>query len=197
TDAGRPFRVGSLAEVQLQTVAPTNQHQTCFWFSTYCLIAARGAPPVVATKYEFVQSIGSRLRRCGNSCRSACEERPFIAPTSRCTPNCGSTSTSRSTWSGITSKAWSHAPCSWITSARTVFKRSSTGGTSTERRYFGDQTTWKAHWKTTLWLERKIGPAIYDYTAPRNLSGRRTRSEEHTSELQSRGHLVCRLLLEK
>src|SRR5690625_6704270 len=27
--------------------------------------------------------------------------------------------------------------------------------------------------------------------------GGRTRSEEHTSELQSRGHLVCRLLLEK
>src|SRR5690625_6603741 len=26
---------------------------------------------------------------------------------------------------------------------------------------------------------------------------RRWRSEEHTSELQSRGHLVCRLLLEK
>src|SRR5439155_2209174 len=26
---------------------------------------------------------------------------------------------------------------------------------------------------------------------------RKTRSEEHTSELQSRGHLVCRLLLEK
>src|SRR5690625_6382222 len=26
---------------------------------------------------------------------------------------------------------------------------------------------------------------------------RSTRSEEHTSELQSRGHLVCRLLLEK
>src|SRR5690625_6724311 len=27
--------------------------------------------------------------------------------------------------------------------------------------------------------------------------GNRARSEEHTSELQSRGHLVCRLLLEK
>src|SRR5207253_4143453 len=27
--------------------------------------------------------------------------------------------------------------------------------------------------------------------------GRTERSEEHTSELQSRGHLVCRLLLEK
>src|SRR5690625_6813710 len=26
---------------------------------------------------------------------------------------------------------------------------------------------------------------------------RQSRSEEHTSELQSRGHLVCRLLLEK
>src|SRR2546422_7773388 len=29
------------------------------------------------------------------------------------------------------------------------------------------------------------------------LSGREKRSEEHTSELQSRLHLVCRLLLEK
>src|SRR5437870_6016059 len=28
-------------------------------------------------------------------------------------------------------------------------------------------------------------------------AGEITRSEEHTSELQSRGHLVCRLLLEK
>src|SRR5690625_6199963 len=28
-------------------------------------------------------------------------------------------------------------------------------------------------------------------------AARATRSEEHTSELQSRGHLVCRLLLEK
>src|SRR5439155_17023520 len=30
-----------------------------------------------------------------------------------------------------------------------------------------------------------------------HLPGGRSRSEEHTSELQSRGHLVCRLLLEK
>src|SRR5690349_21953228 len=30
-----------------------------------------------------------------------------------------------------------------------------------------------------------------------NVSDRRTRSEEHTSELQSRRDLVCRLLLEK
>src|SRR5207253_10769726 len=31
--------------------------------------------------------------------------------------------------------------------------------------------------------------------SPRSIAA--TRSEEHTSELQSRGHLVCRLLLEK
>src|SRR3989442_11295124 len=31
----------------------------------------------------------------------------------------------------------------------------------------------------------------------RGLSARKGRSEEHTSELQSRPHLVCRLLLEK
>src|SRR2546422_1470179 len=34
-------------------------------------------------------------------------------------------------------------------------------------------------------------------TASRTTTCRRTRSEEHTSELQSRLHLVCRLLLEK
>src|SRR5437660_7686926 len=33
--------------------------------------------------------------------------------------------------------------------------------------------------------------------SPTALPGDTTRSEEHTSELQSRGHLVCRLLLEK
>src|SRR5690625_6923517 len=35
--------------------------------------------------------------------------------------------------------------------------------------------------------------AQYDYFVVRH----QERSEEHTSELQSRGHLVCRLLLEK
>src|SRR5207253_7107893 len=34
-------------------------------------------------------------------------------------------------------------------------------------------------------------------TELRSLVARDMRSEEHTSELQSRGHLVCRLLLEK
>src|SRR5690625_5515055 len=36
-----------------------------------------------------------------------------------------------------------------------------------------------------------------DIAHPINSNMRGKRSEEHTSELQSRGHLVCRLLLEK
>src|SRR5439155_23894972 len=39
------------------------------------------------------------------------------------------------------------------------------------------------------------GQAMASFSRPRSES--RERSEEHTSELQSRGHLVCRLLLEK
>src|SRR3712207_8409496 len=47
---------------------------------------------------------------------------------------------------------------------------------------------------------RALGPAR-DAITPRDAAGAmpppRTRSEEHTSELQSRQYLVCRLLLEK
>src|SRR2546422_3045251 len=42
---------------------------------------------------------------------------------------------------------------------------------------------------------RQILPG--DHPAPRDEAVRLARSEEHTSELQSRLHLVCRLLLEK
>src|SRR2546422_6762765 len=45
-------------------------------------------------------------------------------------------------------------------------------------------------------LQRAVVLALCDTTARAGASGRR-RSEEHTSELQSRLHLVCRLLLEK
>src|SRR5690625_3365850 len=48
----------------------------------------------------------------------------------------------------------------------------------------------------------KIGQAVRSYGPETHLEKAGTptmggRSEEHTSELQSRGHLVCRLLLEK
>src|SRR5439155_3616903 len=41
------------------------------------------------------------------------------------------------------------------------------------------------------------GRAAYVAGSPSSGWANATRSEEHTSELQSRGHLVCRLLLEK
>src|SRR5690625_6575994 len=40
-----------------------------------------------------------------------------------------------------------------------------------------------------------LAPTLNPPPCNQNITGRR--SEEHTSELQSRGHLVCRLLLEK
>src|SRR5258705_8846496 len=47
----------------------------------------------------------------------------------------------------------------------------------------------------------KSGQTLIGFLAPRNadnqIAARGTRSEEHTSELQSLRHLVCRLLLEK
>src|SRR2546430_7477325 len=39
--------------------------------------------------------------------------------------------------------------------------------------------------------------APFELSGPSAGSNRRTRSEEHTSELQSQSNLVCRLLLEK
>src|SRR5437870_6676246 len=46
----------------------------------------------------------------------------------------------------------------------------------------------------TSWSDRRVKPISM---RPDTNGSIRKRSEEHTSELQSRGHLVCRLLLEK
>src|SRR5207253_6015518 len=45
--------------------------------------------------------------------------------------------------------------------------------------------------------KEKRALAVQEAKAALMLIGQHVRSEEHTSELQSRGHLVCRLLLEK
>src|SRR5439155_13012201 len=53
---------------------------------------------------------------------------------------------------------------------------------------------------TTLFRSRAGGSEVLDEHLLRRRARERLekmRSEEHTSELQSRGHLVCRLLLEK
>src|SRR5437660_2444928 len=44
---------------------------------------------------------------------------------------------------------------------------------------------------------RPSGSAMLDFSGVDQFKAGTHRSEEHTSELQSRGHLVCRLLLEK
>src|SRR5690625_5890411 len=43
----------------------------------------------------------------------------------------------------------------------------------------------------------KVGRMTSLYSTSMAIFAATARSEEHTSELQSRGHLVCRLLLEK
>src|SRR5207253_11446581 len=50
---------------------------------------------------------------------------------------------------------------------------------------------------STLILLRSRSQAAADFVMSRSEPSCERRSEEHTSELQSRGHLVCRLLLEK
>src|SRR5215510_16167863 len=49
--------------------------------------------------------------------------------------------------------------------------------------------------QTISFTDTRIKAKYVEYPSPGGSSGER--SEEHTSELQSRGHLVCRLLLEK
>src|SRR2546429_1707343 len=52
-----------------------------------------------------------------------------------------------------------------------------------------------------IWVEKMRAASVPYLPLPMasevDLRGHRQRSEEHTSELQSRLHLVCRLLLEK
>src|SRR5437870_11098690 len=51
---------------------------------------------------------------------------------------------------------------------------------------------------TTLFRSPELLDVVEREVVPREVEhGVQQRSEEHTSELQSRGHLVCRLLLEK
>src|SRR5437660_9474314 len=73
------------------------------------------------------------------------------------------------------------------------------------RRSFGTRSplaaTWKVNFRCPVQKSRR---SLEETPAPDplrrlvvNSHGSDVRSEEHTSELQSRGHLVCRLLLEK
>src|SRR5699024_11799566 len=55
-----------------------------------------------------------------------------------------------------------------------------------------------ADWKSTFSVSARFTrSSLRNVTSAGDVAQRRTRSEEHTSELQSRFDLVCRLLLEK
>src|SRR5439155_18455081 len=54
----------------------------------------------------------------------------------------------------------------------------------------GSEAAWQA-------ARRGLRVDLHEMRPVRTTPVHATRSEEHTSELQSRGHLVCRLLLEK
>src|SRR2546429_6609655 len=62
---------------------------------------------------------------------------------------------------------------------------------TTASRHKGSAFFWVTVWSYTIPIKRTWA------TGGRTPRSTTTRSEEHTSELQSRLHLVCRLLLEK
>src|SRR5207253_5422213 len=72
----------------------------------------------------------------------------------------------------------------------------------TSRVHYEELSELKVHVSRALHSQRRV---LANQILIRKVSGQlkealdleRSRSEEHTSELQSRGHLVCRLLLEK
>src|SRR5690625_6943010 len=73
------------------------------------------------------------------------------------------------------------------------------GGPGTKMIRYGDNYPW-SFTKAALFDASfvKLREISLGYSFPQNIAnsiGVRNRSEEHTSELQSRGHLVCRLLL--
>src|SRR3989442_10407143 len=56
---------------------------------------------------------------------------------------------------------------------------------------------WRDKFRPAIRRARRAGPVHTRPSAGMVRIEQRNRSEEHTSELQSRPHLVCRLLLEK
>src|SRR5690625_5966437 len=92
---------------------------------------------------------------------------------------------------------------SWGPCAAPAFSAASARAThaSTACSAPGESRSAAKHWRTSRKRSAASGPAssaaAARHRARRSCASANSRSEEHTSELQSRGHLVCRLLLEK
>src|SRR2546422_2555081 len=74
----------------------------------------------------------------------------------------------------------------------TLFRSRTTGPSSR-----GPATVLDRSSRATTSAARRARPDMTPHPSGLQVNEVRTRSEEHTSELQSRLHLVCRLLLEK
>src|SRR5690625_6798712 len=81
-------------------------------------------------------------------------------------------------------------PFAFAIGTRSMVVRVVTSGSSGSREFDS------AKWLTTASCPESLSPAG-NLEEVRHRKNGPMRSEEHTSELQSRGHLVCRLLLEK
>src|SRR5690625_5469819 len=87
--------------------------------------------------------------------------------------------------------------------AKKKFMMSVTAASAIAAAFVGADEAEAASYKVksgdSLWtIAQKNNTSVSQLKKINNLSGDLIfRSEEHTSELQSRGHLVCRLLLEK
>src|SRR5207253_5236912 len=84
-------------------------------------------------------------------------------------------------------------PCSTLFPYTTLFRSCWWVPSSRREISFSQGAAWKALISTYI----GIMPPSADAPEQSTSSGPPPRSEDHTSELQSRGHLVCRLLLEK
>src|SRR5207302_7249364 len=98
--------------------------------------------------------------RVRNSCRKLCQETPLRCLTNRWIPNCGSTSTSTCTWSGMLSRAMISARYLFATCLSTCSHRLAIGPTRTARRYLGVHTQWYLLERTTLWFDLYPSRAI-------------------------------------
>src|SRR5690554_7268125 len=88
----------------------------------------------------------------------------------------------------------------WHALSRTVFHIDLPDDDGASRTFSVDVPFFNLEGRVSLYLDGRReawaeAPAVFP--VPGGVIEVKTRSEEHTSELQSRPHLVCRLLLEK